>query len=927
MALSKENTASTNSSPGDVSKQQSGNSTQLEGLLNLLVELQLVDGNESSSASGLGSSSENSSATELLENLPSNPLSSSLTDDRNNRIESSELYQFKRQPVENKKRAKSQINKDRKPDKSPTTEEYGEDEVATIEALQNLLFTNPKKSQKTGKTAPNSEGELENAVQSNEPLPALVMKAELIDNWPARPQWSSGSNSPEVISESKEIPDIPEEDLEKLASSLKGLQSLLFPSDNEEEVTDAAKSESLVDRTDKTKEKPTFRSAENFTVAPVETEETAAIGANKSEELSIELSARTEDNLLLSLTEIDELPEAIAIIQQKLEKLEIQSETINPLLPLISEMVGFDLTVSKEESIQLLVPIIDKIIRERTQQDREAMSEALAALIPAAISKQIQNSPEEIAKAIAPEISVAIKEQIRLERDSISQVLAPEMGRAIKAQIELERDSMVDALYPVIGNTISKYMVEAVRSINEKVENALSLEGVKRKIRAKLQGVSEAELILQESMPFAVKAVFLIHKMSGLVIAESQPSAETRLESEMVAGMLTAIRSFVNDCIAQSGNSSELNEIEYGSSKIILEVAGYCYLAVVIEGEPSRKYIERIRETLATIIQKYGRQIEEFDGDPETVPETVVQLVDALIQRREKVETSSQYPLALLLVILGLVSAIAVPLGMSYYRDRAEGQVETQISEALTKTPELSVYSIDADAEGDRLTLTGRVPNEYLRSKAEQIARETAPDLELENQIDAVEIPADPILTAQEVERTTSVLNQKEGVSISTRYESGNVTVAGTVFEIVDAENIARSLEDIPGVSSVVSTLELQVHPLDTRIYFNTGSAELKPEDLSGKIAAVATFLKEYPQTYLTIIGHSDSVGSWKGNQQLSIQRAEVVKTALAGRGIDPRRLQTFGTTEQPPDVSETSPLWLSRMVRFELFIPVVGNE
>jgi hypothetical protein len=41
-------------------------------------------------------------------------------------------------------------------------------------------------------------------------------------------------------------------------------------------------------------------------------------------------------------------------------------------------------------------------------------------------------------------------------------------------------------------------MAEAIKSINEKVENTLSVEGISRKIRAKMQGVSEAELIFKE---------------------------------------------------------------------------------------------------------------------------------------------------------------------------------------------------------------------------------------------------------------------------------------------------------------------------------------------------------------------------------------------------------------------------------------------
>ena len=78
---------------------------------------------------------------------------------------------------------------------------------------------------------------------------------------------------------------------------------------------------------------------------------------------------------------------------------------------------------------------------------------------------------------------------------------------------------------------------------------------------------------MQEAIPYEVQAIFLIHKASGLVIGELQPDLAHHLESDLLAGMLTAIRSFATDLIAES---SELDEIDYGESKIILEVAGYC---------------------------------------------------------------------------------------------------------------------------------------------------------------------------------------------------------------------------------------------------------------------------------------------------------------------------------------------------------------
>src|SRR5919199_519506 len=257
---------------------------------------------------------------------------------------------------------------------------------------------------------------------------------------------------------------------------------------------------------------------------------THSIGATAHHDVDNSITLFERWQRLLLTQEVMDSRQAIAEFKKRLEGLEHQiyepAELINLLLPLIAEILTLKVTDSREDIARAIAPVVDEMIQRRAQQDIVAISTALAPVIPEAVAKQVLNSPGALAKA-----------------------LGPEMGTAIKEQIMLERDAMVDALYPVIGSTISKYMAEAIQSINDKVENTFSMEGFSRKIRAKMQGISEAELIFREAMPFTVQAMFLIHKASGLVIAEVQPSDSQRLESEMVAGMLTAIRSFVNDVI------------------------------------------------------------------------------------------------------------------------------------------------------------------------------------------------------------------------------------------------------------------------------------------------------------------------------------------------------------------------------------------
>ncbi|MEG4986774.1 OmpA family protein [Microcoleus sp. BR0-C5] len=632
---------------------------------------------------------------------------------------------------------------------------------------------------------------------------------------------------------------------------------------------------------------------------------------------------------LLAENDLPGVRHLMTTIDDKLGKLEHQiydpQELIELMLPWIAEILSRKVADSREEVVKAMVPIIDEVIRAKTQENKSAMSAAIAELLPDALAQQIVNSPADIANAIAPEIGLAIKEQIRLDQESIAQALAPEMGKAITAQIRLERDSMVDALYPVIGSTISRYMAEAIKTINEKVSNALSVEGVQRKIRSKVQGVSEAELILKESIPFTVQAAFLIHKASGLIISEVQNSESYQLESEMVAGMLTAIRSFVNECIVQPGEISELNQIEYGDSKIMLEVAGYCYMAVVIKGEPPQSFINKLRQTVSNLILNYAKVIHEFNGDPGTIPESLHPCIKSLFDTLQK-EKSTKPPIALAAISLAALSLILVPWGIYQYRSNIYRRLEANALAALASTPQLAVYRLDVAVDGKTLKLTGKLPNQELRAQAAKIAASTAPKLQLDNRILAVDVPPDPVLTAAEVQRITAVLNQKEGLSISTRYGDRKVTVEGTVRDGADAQKIAQSLKQIPGVQSVISTIKLDPLKITSRIYFQQGTAKLDPT-YGEIIASVKNFMDQYPQKQIKIIGHSDRTGEISTNQQLSLRRAAAVRDALLRLGADPKRLQTVGIPHPPADVEPNQPRLLSRCVVFEPITNTINSK
>lgn len=78
-------------------------------------------------------------------------------------------------------------------------------------------------------------------------------------------------------------------------------------------------------------------------------------------------------------------------------------------------------------------------------------------------------------------------------------------------------------------------------------------------------------------------------------------------------------------------------------------------------------------------------------------------------------------------------------------------------------------------------------------------------------------------------------------------------------------------------------------------VYFDTGKAEIKPQS-ARVLNEVAQFLKANPKIKLYVVGHTDDVGDYKANMDLSDKRAAAVVADLLGRsGSNATRLIAKG--------------------------------
>src|SRR5258708_38168283 len=77
-------------------------------------------------------------------------------------------------------------------------------------------------------------------------------------------------------------------------------------------------------------------------------------------------------------------------------------------------------------------------------------------------------------------------------------------------------------------------------------------------------------------------------------------------------------------------------------------------------------------------------------------------------------------------------------------------------------------------------------------------------------------------------------------------------------------------------------------------LYFDTKRTEIKSESKS-TLEQIADLLKREPSLKLLVVGHTDNVGDFEPNRDLSQRRAESVANALVtGFGIPPDRLGPF---------------------------------
>jgi OOP family OmpA-OmpF porin len=138
------------------------------------------------------------------------------------------------------------------------------------------------------------------------------------------------------------------------------------------------------------------------------------------------------------------------------------------------------------------------------------------------------------------------------------------------------------------------------------------------------------------------------------------------------------------------------------------------------------------------------------------------------------------------------------------------------------------------------------------------------------------------------------------------------------MVETLESKAMAQTMET-PSADEMVAAITTSGRVALYGILFDSGKAEVKPEskatmDEIGKLLAANKSLK------LLVVGHTDNVGGFAPNLDLSKKRADAVVAQLVSQyKVDAKRLQSFGVSYASPVAPNVDDGGRSRNRRVEL--------
>lgn len=250
-----------------------------------------------------------------------------------------------------------------------------------------------------------------------------------------------------------------------------------------------------------------------------------------------------------------------------------------------------------------------KILLEQDREEREELAQKLEEL-----DTQLNNK-EKLQERVNP---ILVDQEGELKRN-FSRLFGPQITESISKQIRDSQDEVVEVLYPILGRMIKKYITSEIEKLSEKVDaqmkEAFSWESWKARIKAWISGTPQKNVVMAKLIEPKIEEIFVIERNSGILIGSY--SKKESLDGDMVAGMLTAIKAFVEDAFA--ADVQELESIDYENYKVIVKNFKSFFISVVCSGVANAEFKDKLDDQLLAFAEKVLSKAKESDKNQELV--------------------------------------------------------------------------------------------------------------------------------------------------------------------------------------------------------------------------------------------------------------------------------------------------------------------
>ncbi|MEJ2542720.1 MAG: OmpA family protein, partial [Calditrichaceae bacterium] len=211
------------------------------------------------------------------------------------------------------------------------------------------------------------------------------------------------------------------------------------------------------------------------------------------------------------------------------------------------------------------------------------------------------------------------------------------------------------------------------------------------------------------------------------------------------------------------------------------------------------------------------------------------------------------------------------------------------------KNLDFNVFKDFRDANGEKVTVEGKYY--FFNYEIKKGAKSSSGPQVLRNYMNAVKKAGGQVVFEEGCCNVYLKLEKNNRI-IWVRVKA--YTDAGS-YQVWIVEEAGMKQDIVVDANAMLSDINAQGHVALYGIYFDFNKSEIKPESES-TLKEIAKLLNENPKLNLYVVGHTDNVGKFSYNMELSKSRAEtVVNTLVSKFSVNQNRLMAAGVGPLAP--------------------------